>query len=234
MVGSSAMPLGSQAGGVFLDEPLRQWVNDRDGSTRVLLVGGHGQVEAVRLGIEHRGFNAATGISEDQFAHNSASGDRDERGEWDGLRSVGHDEELILGVEGHLIGSLRAASLQRGDNGARGEVDELDRAVTIGGPQLAEVVHQHASGSLRLAAPVKPTKAADLPNERIGACVDQVDTGITGVGQVVDLALVIDETDIEGPQAMWRNFWPGDERDLPQALRALLRLHLMGTDDVAH
>ena len=81
---------------------------------------------------------------------------------------------------------------------------------------------------------MKPTKAADLPHERVGARVNKVHTGVTGVGQVVDLALVIDETDVEGPQAGGGNIRPGDQGDLPQALRGLLRMSLMRTDDVAH
>ena len=81
---------------------------------------------------------------------------------------------------------------------------------------------------------MKPTEAAYLPDKRVGARVDQVYAGVTGIGQVIDLALVIDETDIEGPQTPWRDVRPGDEGDLPQALRRLLRLGLMCTDDVAH
>ena len=208
---------------VFFDELPGQRVNDRDRSTWVALVRWYGKVEQVRLG-----------TLEDQLAQDGAFGDGDEGGERDRIRAVGHEQELILWIIGHFIGPLRAARPQRGDNGARGEVDDLDRAIAVGRPELAEIVHQHASGPLRVAASVKPTKAANLPDERVGACVDQVHAGVTRVGQVVDLALVIDETDIEGPQAAWWDVRAGNEGDLPQALRCILRLCQVRADDVAH
>ena len=131
----------------FPHQPLRQRVNDRDGTTRILLVGRHGQVELVRLGIEDGGFNSTTRIGEDQLAHDGALGNVDEGGKGDSFRAVGHEQELILWIVSHFIGPFRAAGMQCGDDGARGEVDDLDRAVAIGGPELAEVVHQHAAGA---------------------------------------------------------------------------------------
>ncbi|HKF38239.1 MAG TPA: hypothetical protein VKB35_15190, partial [Ktedonobacteraceae bacterium] len=89
-------------------------------------------------------------------------------------------------------------------------------------------------GPLRFATAVKPAKAANLPDERVGARVDHVHADITGVGRVKDPALVISETDIEGLQASWWDVWPGDEGDLPQAIRRILRPGQVGAHDVAH
>ena len=142
------------------------------------------------------------------------------------LCRVGDQDDLGLGVVGHLIGTVHAAGRNRIGLLQCSGAGHLDSPVTIAGPDLVHVVDQYPKGPDMVDAGGETGLARkaglDRPDVDPGGGVPNIDLGVDDVREIQSIGCGVDKDDVGDHSERSGDRWR-DEDGSAEVLRRLVR-----------
>src|SRR5689334_2970263 len=111
-------------------------------------------------------------------------GGRDKGQKGRAVVSIAHNDKFILNVVGNLIGSRLPSRRDSSNDLARTEADNLDRAIAIGGPELAQIVCYNSIWPF--CSSTTSDKTADGGDKLSALKVKNINAFIHTIGQIVE------------------------------------------------